>query len=97
MAIVRHVTLVASVVTTVTLPTNAGTVECTMRATGAADTFITTDNTTPSVAGNDCTLLAGIGGAVVVLPDETPSPPGPTVSVVKLVSAGAPSVAIRAG
>lgn len=94
--IVRHVTLTASVVSTITLPVNAGAIEATMRATGAADTFLTVDNSTPSVGGADCALLPGVGGAVVVLPDETPAPPGPAVSVVKLVSAGTPSIAIRA-
>jgi hypothetical protein len=92
MATVRHVTLTANTVATVNLPVNPSQVEITMRGTTPAETYVTTNGVNPTVAGNDCALVPGVAGATVVLDDESASPP----VVVKLISTGTPSLAVRA-
>ncbi len=90
MAFIRHVTLVASTVSTVNVTSNAGRVEV-VNVDGAAAVYFTVDGSTPTVGGNDCHVLpATISG--VEVDDETSG----TNSVVKLISAGTPKVAVRA-
>lgn len=90
MASSRHVTLTANVVSTVNLTTNAGSVEVLNRD-GAAEVYFTTDNSTPTVEGNDTHVVpAAIGAATVA--DETSG----QNSVVKLIAASTAKVSVRA-
>ncbi len=103
MALVEHRTLVANTVTTVTFGIeeprgNLLSFESTpttrievMSVDGAAKVYFTTDGTTPTVGGSGCHVLAAAISSIEVA-DETP---GPT-SVVKLISAGAPQISVRA-
>lgn len=90
MAASEHVTLVADTVATVTLTTNAGSIEVVNR-TGTAEVYFTTDETTPTVEGDDTHVLPAAICAVTVA-DET----GGKNSVIKLISAGTPKVSVRA-
>lgn len=90
MANVRHVTLVASTVSTVNLTTNAGRIEV-VNVDGAAAVYFTTDGSDPTVAGDDTHVLpAAVSG--VEVDDETAG----TTSTVKLISSGTPTVSVRA-
>lgn len=98
-----HATLVADVVTTLTLnlPDPAGDVRSfatppvaqveILSLAGGAEVYFTTDGSTPTVGGNACYVLPAVICALTVN-DGTP---GPT-STVKLISAGTPRVSVRA-
>jgi hypothetical protein len=88
--------LVAATVTTVTLPTNAGRVEVVMKGTTPADTYFTVDGSTPTVSGTGTHYLPGIYGASLIVDAEIGGKPSGTSTVVKLISSGTPSVAVRA-
>jgi hypothetical protein len=93
MATIRHGTLVAATVTTVTFSADADTIDTVevINRSGSAEIFFTVDGTTPTVAGNDCEILPAAVGAVEV------GVPGRASTVVKLISAGAPTYSVRAG
>lgn len=90
MAKVKHYTLVAATVQTVsTLDDGYNAVEVT-NVDGASAVYFTTDGTTPTVAGDDCQVLpAAISSLSVV---ERSAGAAPTV---KLISAGTPKVSVR--
>jgi len=106
MAFVRHGTLTANTVTTITLtarinPTTPGaaqTVEV-MNVDGAAIIYFlvlsaaqSSAGTVPTVAGNDCEILPAVPNAQIVnLPTEGGDP-----VVVKMISAGTPRYTVRA-
>ncbi len=89
MATVRHVTLVADTVATVSLNVNAGRVEV-LNRTGAAEVYFTTDSSAPTVGGNNCHVLPAAISALEVA-DEING-----LAVVKLISEGTPAVSVRA-
>ncbi len=89
MATVRHVTLVADTVATVSLNVNAGRIEV-LNRTGTAEVYFTTDGSAPTVGGNNCYVLPAAISALEV-PDEISG-----MAVVKLISVGTPSVSVRA-
>lgn len=90
MAYTRHVTLVAATVATVDLGVNATRVEVFNRD-GADEVFFTTDESTPTVAGNNTHALPAAVSSVEV-PDETDG----QNTIVKLISPGTPKVSVRA-
>ncbi len=89
MATVRHVTLVADTVTPVQLHINAGRIEV-LNRTGTAEVYFTTDNSAPTVGGDNCHVLPAAISALEV-PDEING-----LAVVKLISSGTPDVSVRA-
>lgn len=98
-----HATLVANVVTTLTLDLPDPAPEALSTATpkrarvgvlsvsGGAEVYFTTSGVVPTVGGDGCHVLPAVISALEV-DDETP---GPT-SVIKLISAGTPKVSVRA-
>jgi hypothetical protein len=86
----KHVTLVADTVATVNLATNAARIEV-VNVDGVAAVYFTTDDSVPTVAGDNTHVLPAAIGAVEV-PDETAGQD----SVIKLISAGTPKVSVRA-
>lgn len=83
----QHATLVANTVAPLTFDYDFGRVEITTD--GAADLYVTTDGTTPSIAGTGSHWLpAGMGSV------ELPAARG-AVTVVKLISPGTPKVSVR--
>lgn len=93
MAQIRHGTLVANVVTTVTLTAAGDTVDNVevVNRTGTAEIYFRVDGTDPTVAGNDCEMLpATVGGLEVGVP-------GSFAGVVKLISTGGQAYSVRAG
>ncbi len=95
MAFVRHGTLVADTVTSVTLPDRSlSVVEVTNRD-GAAEIYFIVqdandDPAEPEVEGDDCELLpASMNSLEVNAPDPSPA-------VVRLISAGTPAYSVRA-
>lgn len=95
MAFVRHGTLVADTVTTVTLDSkNYGSVEVTNRSGDSEIYFIALSaadaNDNPSVEGDDCEVLPAAVGALVV------NAPNPAPVTIKLISDGTPAYSIRA-
>lgn len=104
MAFVRHGTLTASTVTTVTLPsrlapTAAGAIghaEIT-NVDGADKIYFqvlsnANSSTVPTVAGNDCEVLPAVPGSMTVpLPTEGGDP-----VLVKMISSGTPVYSVRA-
>jgi hypothetical protein len=90
MAVVKHATLVAATVTTVsTLADGYQRVEVT-NVDGAAAVYFTIDGTTPTVAGDDCHVLPASISSMSVK-DSSPGA-APTV---KLISSGTPKVSVR--
>lgn len=95
MAFIRHLTLVASTPTTVTLDAaaNASTFEV-LNRNGADEVFISYDGTAtpanPTVEGNDFDVVPAAGGAAVQLRRI-----GAGNIVVKLISAAATKVSVR--
>lgn len=90
MASTQHVTLVADVVTTVTLAYNFNRVEVLNRD-GAAAVYFRTDGTAPVVGADGTHVLPAAIGALEV--DDETANGGHTV--VKLISAGTPQVSVR--
>ena len=106
MAFLRHGTLVANTVTSVTLPTRItpttpgsyGSVEI-INVDGLSIIYFlvlsatqTTAGLAPTVAGNDCEILpATVSGQILRLPTEGGDP-----VTVKLISAGTPKYTVRA-
>ncbi len=95
MAFVRHGTLVADTVTSVTLPDRSiSVVEVTNRD-GAAEIYFlvqAADKTpvNPEVEGDDCELLpASMNSLEVNAPDPSPA-------VVRMISSGTPTYSVRA-
>lgn len=84
----EHVTLTADTVATVTLDRQYNAVEV-VNVDGAAAVYFTVDGSAPAVEGAGTVVLpAAIGGVEV-----RPASDNPTV--VKLISAGTPKVAVR--
>lgn len=84
----QHATLVAATVTTFTFDVDYNSVEV-LNVDGAAAVYFTVDGTTPAVATTGSHVLpAAIGGLQIF-------PPTGTVSVVKLISGGTPTVSVR--
>jgi hypothetical protein len=90
MAEVRHGTLVATTVTTVTLGQDWDYLEVVNRN-GTAEIYFTVGGATPTVGGADCEVVPAAIGAVEVKVNAA----GPTV--VKLISAGTPAYTVRGG
>jgi hypothetical protein len=101
-AVVQHATLVANIVTTLTLTApdpqadlvsfaapRPARIEV-LNVSGTAKVYFTVDGSTPTVGGANCMLLPAAVCALTVA-DETP---GPT-STVKLISSGTPDVSVR--
>lgn len=93
MAFVRHITLVANTVSTVTLTDNSSSVEILSRN-GLDEVFVSFDGTAapvnPTVAGNDFDVVpAAIGAALAI------RRPGSAAIVLKLISASATTVSVR--
>lgn len=91
MASPQHVTLVASVVTTVSFP-GAGApsrVEV-LNVDGAAEIYVSVDGTNPTVGGDGYWVLPAAIGSLEVDP-HTPASGSATV---KLISAGTPKVSV---
>lgn len=85
-----YVTLIANTVATVTLDANFGSVSL-LNRNGLDEVFFSTDGTTPTVAGNGFEVLpAGVGATATVRDAGTGA-----VTVVKLISAAATTVAVR--
>lgn len=84
----RHVTLVASTVTTVTLDRQYGTVEV-VNVDGTDAVYFTVNGTVPAVASDGTIVLPAVIGGVDLAADSN----SPTV--VKLISEGTPQVAVR--
>jgi hypothetical protein len=93
MAFVRHVTLVANTVSTVTVTDNSASFEVINRN-GVAEVFISHNGTAsppdPTVAGNDFPVIAGAIGASGTFRRSSSA-----AIVVKLISTGATAVAVR--
>lgn len=95
MAFVRHFTLTPTVVSTVTVTDNSSAVEILNRS-GLDEVYTTSGDTStapanPSVGGNDCDVVpAAIGSAVQARRS------GSAPIVVKLISASATAVSVRA-
>jgi hypothetical protein len=95
MARIKHGTLVASTVATVTLDlVDSGRIVSRQKRVevinrdGAAEIYFTVDGTTPTVAGDDCFVLpAAMGSLEVGAPKGTPT-------VVKLISSGTPTYSV---
>lgn len=85
----QHYTLVAATSKTFTFDLNFGRVEI-LNVDGAAAVYISTDGSTPTVAGDGFDVLPAAIGAVE-LPDRTTT----ATTVVKLISAGTPKVSVR--
>lgn len=84
----RHGTLVASTVTTVTLPSNVTQLEVLNRS-GSAEIYFTVDgSTSPTVGGNDCYVLPASIGATIVSSQDTAN------TVVRLISSGTPTYSV---
>lgn len=84
----QHTTLVANTVATITFDTNYGRVEV-LNVDGVAEVYVSTDGTTPTVAGTGFEVLpAAIGWS-----EFTDRTNGNTV--VKLISAGTPKVSVK--
>lgn len=94
MAFIRHVTLVANTVSTVTFTGNESGVEILSRN-GLAEVYVSVGDTTtapanPTIAGNDFDVLpASIGSIVVRRASSKPM-------VIKMISAQATTVSVRA-
>ncbi len=89
MAQTKHLTLSAGVPATVTLETNGARIEVANR-TGTDEIWFTTDNSTPTVEGDDVHVVLAALGAVEV-DDETSG----QNSVVKLLCPTAQKVSVR--
>jgi hypothetical protein len=93
MALIRHGTLTAATVATVTLTTTGDSIETVevLNRSGGAEIYFRTDGTAPTVGGDDCEVLpASIGGVEVsVAPQES--------LTVKLISSAAEDYTVRAG
>lgn len=85
---VKHATLVAATVTTLSLDAGYQSVEVLNRD-GAAEVFVTVDGTEPTVEGEDCFALPATIGAL-----EVPAELGGWVTEVKLISSGTPKVTV---
>jgi hypothetical protein len=85
----RHVVLVASAVTTVTMDKAYDKVEI-VNKDAAGEVHGTTDGTTPTVDGNDQLYLPAAIGGVEVQPNTSSGG-----TVVKLISTGTPKVYVR--
>jgi hypothetical protein len=83
-----HVTLVAATVTTVTLDKDYNQVEV-LNVDGAAAVYFTTNGSTPAVGANGSNVIPAAIGSLTVLPGTTGN------TVVKLISAGTPTVSVR--
>jgi hypothetical protein len=82
---IKHPTLTASTVDTVTLGSDFNRVEVLNR--GASDIYFTADKSTPTVGGDDCFIALAGGGLQVDVPTA-----GSTT--VKLISSGAPAYTV---
>jgi len=88
MARIKHGTLVAATVATVTLTVDCRDVEV-LNRTGDAEIFFTVDGSTPTVAGDNTHVLPAQIGSLIVAVPETGN------TVVKLISSGTPSYAVE--
>ncbi len=89
MAFNRHGTLTADEVTTVTVAKAVSTIEV-VNINGAGSIYFTVNGVTPTVAGDDCEVVAaGIGAAFLV---DAPNNP----VTVKLISAAEAEYTVRA-
>lgn len=86
--IIRHGTLVASTISTVTFPSDVLQLEIINRS-GSAEIYYTVDGSAPTVGGNDVPVLPA---AICV--DKTISP-GSGATVIKLISSGTPTYTIK--
>lgn len=87
MARIKHGTLVADTVATVSLTGSHSAIEI-MNVNGAAAIYFRTDGEDPEVAGDDCEVIpAAMGAAMAVDPGDTAS--------VKMISAGTPMYCVR--
>lgn len=93
MAFVRHLTLTANTVSTVTLTDNSSAVEI-MNRNGLDEVFVSMDGSAtpanPTVAGNDFDIVPAAIGASLIL-----RRPGTAAIVVKLISTLATTVTVR--
>lgn len=85
----QHVTLVAATVATLTFDEDFPEVEV-MNVTGTSPVYFRFDGTNPTVGGAGCHVVPAIAGTTV---RRKPRTSGATV--VKLISAGTPSVSAR--
>lgn len=79
-------TLVANTSTDMALGKNVGRLRITVVA-GTTPIYFRTDGVAPTVAGADCQAIAGVPGAVLEVQEE-----GSALAVVKVISAGTPTV-----
>jgi hypothetical protein len=97
-----HTTLVAGVVSTLTLDLSDPAPDArnwvqpkprvtVLNLTGTAEVYFTTDGTAPTVGGNACYVLPAVISAL----DVDDATPGAT-SVIKLISSGTPKVSVKA-
>lgn len=90
---IRHETLVSSTVKTVTLTDSFVAVEViNVDGAGSVPVYVTTDGTTPTVAGDECDVVGGTAGAAISIPVQSGSRDGTTV---KLIAAGTPKVCVK--
>lgn len=87
-AFAQHVTLVANTVATVTLTGDFQLVEV-INVDGVAAVYFTVDGAAPTVAGDDTLVVPAVADA-----RTRAGAPSPANSTVRLISAGAPKVAV---
>jgi hypothetical protein len=88
-------TLTANQVDTITFADNIGTVD--VITDGTADVYFTVDGSTPTVAGANCYRIPGAGGAMVDTRTTLQTSASGGADVVKVISAGTPSVSVQKG
>lgn len=90
----QHGTLVASTVTTVTFANNYPQLEVVNRGTG--DIFVTTDGSTPTVAGNETWVVPSNSAALLtnLLAPNDPSDNTVDGATVNLISSGTPAFSV---
>ena len=89
MARIKHGTLTATTVASVTITPSADEIEV-VNVDGAAAIYFTADGSTPTVEGDDCEVVpATIGVLRVATPGDAPY-------TVKLISSGTPKYSVRA-
>lgn len=90
MANPQHVTLVASTVSTITIPASAPHRVEILNVDGAAAVYATVDGSTPTVAGDGCWVLP----AAINSLELDPQVPASGNATVKLISSGTPKVSV---
>ncbi len=89
MARIKHGTLTATTVATVTITPDADEIEV-VNVDGAAAIYFTADGSAPTVEGDDCEVVPATIGVLRI------STPGDPPYTVKLISSGTPKYSVRA-